>query len=44
MIDLKGPRKLLSVDAMEAAPDGVKRIVYAYGGQLIGPTIQEKEG
>jgi hypothetical protein len=32
VIDLKGPRKVLSVDALEAAPDGVKREIYAYGG------------
>lgn len=44
VIDLKGPRKRLSVDALEAAPDGVKRMIYAYGGQLIGPTIRAKEG
>jgi FtsP/CotA-like multicopper oxidase with cupredoxin domain len=44
VIDLKGSRKVLSVDAIEAAPDGVKRQIYAYGGQLIGPTIRVKEG
>jgi multicopper oxidase len=44
VIDLKGARKVLSVDALEAAPDGVKRQIYAYGGKLIGPTIRVKEG
>jgi len=44
VIDLKGSRKVLSVDALEAAPDGFKRQIYAYGGQLIGPTIRVKEG
>jgi FtsP/CotA-like multicopper oxidase with cupredoxin domain len=44
VIDLKGNRKVLSVDALEASPDGVKRLIYTYGGQLIGPTIRVKEG
>jgi len=44
VISLAGPRKRLSVDAFEAAPDGVKRGVFGYGGQLIGPTIRVKEG
>lgn len=44
VIDLGGPRKRLSVDALTAAPDGVNRGIYAYGGQLIGPTIRVKEG
>ena len=44
VISLGGPRKRLSADVFEAAPDGVKRGVYGYGGQLIGPTIRVKEG
>lgn len=44
VINLQGPRKVLSVDAFDAAPDGVKRLVYGYGGQLIGPTLRVKEG
>lgn len=44
MTQLSGNRKVLSVDATEAAPDGFKRLIYAYGGQLISPTIRVKEG
>jgi FtsP/CotA-like multicopper oxidase with cupredoxin domain len=44
VIDLSGSRKTLSVDALEASPDGVKRVIHSYGGQLIGPTIRVKEG
>lgn len=43
-IELKGNRKVLSVDAFDAAPDGVKRRVFGYGGQIMGPTIRVKEG
>jgi FtsP/CotA-like multicopper oxidase with cupredoxin domain len=44
VIEMNGTQRLLSVDAIEAAPDGVKRQVYAYNGHLIGPTIRVKEG
>ncbi|MEB3256389.1 MAG: multicopper oxidase family protein [Synechococcaceae cyanobacterium] len=43
-IQLEGPRKLLTVDAVMAAPDGVSRQIYAYGGRLLGPTIRVREG
>ncbi|MEB3259200.1 MAG: multicopper oxidase family protein [Cyanobacteriota bacterium] len=43
-IRLEGPRKTLSVDAVMASPDGVRREIFTYGGQLIGPTIRVKEG
>lgn len=44
MIEMNGNQRLLTVDAIEAAPDGFKRQIYAYNGQLIGPTIRAKEG
>jgi len=44
VIAMKNNQRVLSVDAVLAAPDGIQRPIYAYNGQLIGPTIRVKEG